>query len=298
MNAIPLSIVSYRTNSQTQIPVVFLASAFHKCLSPSKTRNLNAFGIRKTLISSPQFLCTLKLKSAPDSSANVNTGSTFLDEPGMSVSSLSTLPRSVLSEDGLDIEIDKLGHNSLRIRSRIAIGASLETIWNILTDYERLADFIPGLAVSQLLEKRENFARILQVGRQNLAFGLKFNAKGVVDCYEKDLENLPFGQRRDIEFKMIEGDFKNFQGKWSIEQVRKQVCTVQTNSGRSEHDSSGEQEFKVETTLSYVVDVEPKLWLPVGLVEGRLCNEIKVNLKCIQKEARKATVIHTDAPAC
>lgn len=29
------------------------------------------------------------------------------------------------------------------------------------------------------------------------------------------------------------------------------------------------QEF--HTTLSYVVDVEPKLWLPVRLVEGRLC---------------------------
>lgn len=59
-----------------------------------------------------------------------------------------------------------------------------------------------------------------QVGQQNLAFGLKFNAKGVVDCYEKDLVHLPFGQRRDIEFKMIEGDFQTFEGKWSIVQVR------------------------------------------------------------------------------
>lgn len=51
-------------------------------------------------------------------------------------------------------------------------------------------------------------------------FGLKFDAKGIVDCYEKDLEYLPFGQKRDIEFKMIDGDFQTFQGKWSIEQVR------------------------------------------------------------------------------
>lgn len=52
-----------------------------------------------------------------------------------------------------------------------------------------------------------------------MAFGLSFNAKGIIDCYEKQLENLPFGQKRDIEFKMIEGDFKLFEGKWSIEQV-------------------------------------------------------------------------------
>ncbi|XP_052188132.1 uncharacterized protein LOC127798545 isoform X2 [Diospyros lotus] len=118
----------------------------------------------------------------------------------------------------IDIEIEKTGSNSRRIRSRIDIDASLQTVWAILTSYESLADFIPGLAVSKLLEKRPNFARLLQIGQQKLAFGLNFNAKGIVDCYERELEYLPFGRRRDIEFQMIEGDFKLFQGKWSIEQ--------------------------------------------------------------------------------
>ncbi|GMP87304.1 hypothetical protein CsSME_00039737 [Camellia sinensis var. sinensis] len=63
---------------------------------------------------------------------------------------------------GGEIEIEKIGNNCRRIRSMIAIEASLQTVWNILTDYERLADFIPGLAVSQLLEKRPNFARLFQ----------------------------------------------------------------------------------------------------------------------------------------
>ncbi|XP_059625504.1 uncharacterized protein LOC132268725 [Cornus florida] len=179
---------------------------------------------------------------------------------------------------GVEIELEKIGKNSCRIRSKIAINASLETVWNILTDYERLADFIPGLALSQLLEKRDNFARLLQIGQQNLAFGLKFNAKGIVDCYEKDLESLPFGQRRDIEFKMIEGDFQLFEGKWSIEQ-----CNMDGCKGRN---SLVGQQFY--TNLAYVVDVEPKLWLPVRLVEGRLCREIKGNLLCIREEARKA----------
>ncbi|CAL5423189.1 unnamed protein product [Camellia sinensis] len=131
---------------------------------------------------------------------------------------------------GGEIEIEKIGNNCRRIRSMIAIEASLQTVWNILTDYERLADFIPGLAVSQLLEKRPNFARLFQIGQQKLAFGLNFNAKGIVDCYEKDLESLPFGQRRDIEFKMVEGDFLLFEGKWSIEQSVKvmDICFKNT----------------------------------------------------------------------
>lgn len=52
-----------------------------------------------------------------------------------------------------------------------------------------------------------------------MAFGLKFDAKGVIDCFEKELETLPSGMKRDIDFKMIEGDFQLFEGKWSILQV-------------------------------------------------------------------------------
>ncbi|XP_009600979.1 uncharacterized protein LOC107822934 [Nicotiana tabacum] len=180
-------------------------------------------------------------------------------------------------DDGVEIEIEKLGKRRRRIRSKIAVNASLQNVWEVLTDYERLADFIPGLAVSQLLQKEPNFARLLQIGEQDLAFGLKFNAKGIVDCYEKDLEDLPIGQRRDIEFKMMEGDFYLFEGKWSIEQC---------NTGSvNKHDSSVGQPF--HTTLFYIVDVEPKLWLPVRVIEGRLCKEIKTNLQSVREEAQK-----------
>lgn len=70
-----------------------------------------------------------------------------------------------LVEDGVYIEVTKLENekNSRRIESRISIDASLDSIWNILTDYERLADFIPGLALSKLIQKGPNFARLLQV---------------------------------------------------------------------------------------------------------------------------------------
>ncbi|XP_006365452.1 uncharacterized protein [Solanum tuberosum] len=180
-------------------------------------------------------------------------------------------------EDGVETEIEKMGKNRRRIRSKVAVKASLHSVWKVLTDYERLADFIPGLAVCQLLEKEPNFARLLQIGEQDLAFGLKFNAKGVIECYEKDLEDLPTGQRRDIEFKMVEGDFKIFEGKWSIEQCK--------TGGDQELDSSLDEPFN--TTLSYIVDVEPKLWLPVRLIEGRLCKEIKINLQSVRDEAQK-----------
>ncbi|GMH20933.1 hypothetical protein Nepgr_022775 [Nepenthes gracilis] len=180
--------------------------------------------------------------------------------------------------NGISIQVIKLGNRSRRIQSNIVIDASLHTVWDILTDYERLADFIPGLAVSQLLERTENYARIFQIGQQNLVLGLKFTAKGIIDCYEKDLEILSFGHRRIIEFKMIEGDFLTFKGKWSIEQYKSQTSEATRSMGRQEFD----------TILSYMVDVEPNIWLPIRLVEGRLCREIKANLSSIREEAQRS----------
>lgn len=182
------------------------------------------------------------------------------------------------SGDGVSIEIKKMGRNSRRIRSKIGIDASLDTVWNILTDYERLADFIPGLAVSKLVEKKENFARLSQIGQQKFPLGLKFNAKAVLDCFEKDLEISPLGRKREIEFKMVEGDFQCFEGKWSIEQF---------NGGQCEDDSETLGSHNFHTSLSYLVEVKPKMWLPIHLIEGRICNEIKTNLSCIREEAKR-----------
>lgn len=56
--------------------------------------------------------------------------------------------------------------------------------------------------------------------------------------------------------------------------------------------SSGSDESpirEISTTLTYIVDVKPKMWLPVRLIEGRLCKEIKKNLISIRGEAQKAT---------
>lgn len=231
---------------------------------------------------SPKFLVSdsrLSSNSDPtqlDTKQDVDDG----DDDGYYVLDEETESEESFSGDGVYIEIKKLGRNSRRIRSKIRIDASLDTVWNILTDYERLADFIPGLAVSKLVEKKENFARLSQIGQQNFPLGLKFNAKAVLDCYEKDVEISPLGRKRDIEFNMVEGDFQCFEGKWSIEQI---------NGGQHEDDSETLHSQKFQTTLSYLVDVKPKIWLPVNLIEGRICNEIKTNLSCIREEAKRVT---------
>ncbi|KAK8935356.1 hypothetical protein KSP39_PZI013901 [Platanthera zijinensis] len=191
-------------------------------------------------------------------------------------------------DEDFEIEVLKVEgkNNRRRIRSRVRVDADLSSVWRVLTNYEGLSTFIPSLAVSQLLEKRQNFARIYQVGEQNLALGLKFNAKGILECYEGDLEDTPIALRREIEFRMVDGDFQTFEGRWSIEQVNMEA--------RQQGDLLTEQEYM--TTLSYVVELEPKLWLPVRLLEGRVCRNVKVNLLCIRDEAQRILKLGNEVP--
>ncbi|CAI5469894.1 unnamed protein product [Closterium sp. Yama58-4] len=205
--------------------------------------------------------------------------------------------------NGGDASVEVLGSNSRRVSARVVVPASADVVWGVLTDYERLADFIPSLATNQMLQRRSNGARLLQVGEQDVAMGIKFRAKVVVDVEEGEDERLPRSsssdgssgsgggnsssssssssgeesdagiggvggsmRRRRIHFKMVEGDFQKFVGVWTLEE-------------QLPSSSSG------PTTLSYSVELTPHFWLPVALVEGRISKEIKANLAGVRQEA-------------
>ncbi|MCO5576803.1 hypothetical protein L7F22_030623 [Adiantum nelumboides] len=125
---------------------------------------------------------------------------------------------------------------------------------------------------------------VFQIGEQNIAWGLKFSAKGVINVEERPIEVLSSSICRRIDFVMIEGDFQIFKGTWQMEQV-----SDQTESPVSEAVASSSQ----GTVLTYVVDVQPKLWLPVRLVEGILSKEIQNNLLCIRNQVLKSCSLLT-----
>lgn len=152
----------------------------------------------------------------------------------------------------VDVQITKIAERQRQITATIQIPHPVEKIWRVLTDYESLADFIPNLAQSRLLEHPEGGIRLEQIGSQRF-MNFNFCARVVLDLEEY------FPQ--EINFRMIEGDFKGFSGSWCLRPY-----------------SLGEI---IGTNLCYTIQVWPKLTMPLKIIEPRLTNDMQVNLLAI-----------------
>jgi ribosome-associated toxin RatA of RatAB toxin-antitoxin module len=176
-------------------------------------------------------------------------------EPIPAVSENNNQELDLIFSDTTSVEVktEIIGDRQRQITANIAIPQPVEPIWNVLTDYEVLDQFIPNLAHSRRLEHPTGGIRLEQIGSQRL---LRFNfcARVVLDIEEI------FPQ--EIRFSMVEGDFKAFSGSWRLEPF-------------SLSDGMG-------TNLYYTILVWPKLTMPVGIIERRLANDLQLNLLAVR----------------
>ena len=159
----------------------------------------------------------------------------------------------------VDIKIDKLEGRKRRIFAKIAIPYPLEQVWQVITDYEAFADFMPNMTESRRLELPTGGIRLEQVRTKSL-IGMKISARSVVDIEEK----FP----HEVHYQLIEGDLKEFSGYW-----------------RLKAGNSSESESKVE--LIYDFSVLPKPIIPAPLFEHFLSNDVPASLLAVRQRVEK-----------
>nr|WP_231866990.1 MULTISPECIES: SRPBCC family protein [unclassified Anabaena] len=160
----------------------------------------------------------------------------------------------------VEVLIEKIAERQRQITAKVQIPQPVERVWQVLTDYEALADFIPNLATSSLLEHPNGGIRLEQVGSQRL-LNFNFCARVVLDLEEY----FP----KEINFQMVEGDFKGFSGRWCLEPyILDQV---------------------IGTHLCYTIQIWPKLTMPVSIIERRLSQDLKSNMLAIYQRLQSFT---------
>ena len=151
----------------------------------------------------------------------LSTGSAIL----MAIAIACSVPTMPAHADLFDGPVDRLPsiqRNSLRkgqtvvtgdrgkYVARVLVTASPDAVWRVLTDYGNLYKFIPNMSSSKILENRGDRKVIEQVDSRQVF---------LVPIVSRTKLAITETNRRQIDFRLIDGDLAKMEGYWKIEPV-------------------------------------------------------------------------------
>ncbi|EEF39459.1 conserved hypothetical protein [Ricinus communis] len=164
-------------------------------------------------------------------------------------------------ERKVNCEVEVVSWRERRINAQITVYADIQSVWNALTDYERLADFIPNLICSGRIPCPHPGRIWLEQRGLQRALYWHIEARVVLD-----LQEFPISANNlELHFSMVDGDFKKFDGKWSLKSG--------TRAGT--------------TMLSYEVNVIPRFNFPAIFLERIIRSDLPLNLQALAGRAER-----------
>jgi hypothetical protein len=206
------------------------------------------------------------------------------------------------------VRIEDSPNNGVRIFTGIDIMAPMQRVWDLLTDYENLHQVVPSLVRNEVLQRLPGGgARLRQIGAAKVLPGLTFEARMVLDVQvylednpipESQIAQQPGNKTASSEVRKASsrlplvrgvfprpygvtslpyraitmsndpaspGDFEHYQGVWRIQPLP--GCAPKG---------------KDASRLTYAVEIKPKGFLPVKLIDYRIASDLKMNLIAIR----------------
>ena len=154
--------------------------------------------------------------------------------------------------------MEKLSGGTRRLAAQLTTTSSFDSLWNVLTDYDRLDLYIPNLLSSKKIYRKNNNVHLKQVGAQDF-LGMKFSAEVTIDLFENKELGL-------LKFNLIKGDFRKFEGSWKIQSIKNTL----------------------KNSLIYELTVQGFQWMPIGMIEKRLKKDLSENLMAVDRQAKSS----------
>lgn len=176
-------------------------------------------------------------------------------------SSLPPIVPPSLGDTVCEIATEKLTGRQRRLSASILVPCSMEHLWDVLTDYDNLASIVPNLTLSRRINSADTATLLEQVGSQCF-LNIKFCARVVLQM----VEHFP----HQLNFTMVEGDFKTFEGAWKLEPA---------------------DETQGLTRLVYELFVCPPKAVPGMMIERHLRRDLSQNLQAIRQHAIATAVV-------
>lgn len=100
--------------------------------------------------------------------------------------------------------------DAVQVRAQATVKAPHDLIWKTLTDYDRLAEFVPGISKSRVLDRRGNKITVEQSGKAHFWF-FTYRIEVVVESTEQ----LP----NAIGIRLLKGNLKRLDGGYQLEKI-------------------------------------------------------------------------------
>jgi ribosome-associated toxin RatA of RatAB toxin-antitoxin module len=119
---------------------------------------------------------------------------------------LALFTAGVVAAAAPSINVQQQGTHLL-VSGEVALAASAKTAWSVLTDYERVPEFVPGIRMSRVVAT-EAGGKVLEQQGEMLANNMRMFYQGTLRVVEQPPERI------DVQF--LSGTFANMQGQWVI----------------------------------------------------------------------------------
>ncbi|KAE9587353.1 hypothetical protein Lal_00004334 [Lupinus albus] len=167
-------------------------------------------------------------------------------------------------------EVQVVSWRERRVKAQILVNADTESVWNALTDYEHLADFIPNLVWSGRIPCPYPGRIWLEQRGLQRAMYWHIEARVMLDLQER----INSAWDRELHFSMVDGDFKKFDGKWSVKSGTRSSTAI----------------------LSYEVNVIPRFNFPAIFLERIIRSDLPINLRALAYRAERNFVKNLKLP--
>jgi len=145
--------------------------------------------------------------------------------------------------------------------ARVLVDAPVDKVWKVLTDYPNFYKFIPNMISSKILEDRGDRKVIEQVDSRQV-FVITVVSRTKLAIQETD--------RKQIDFRLIDGDLSQMEGYWKIEPV-----------------SSVPRQAPNQILITYTVNAQPDKSAPADAFYGIFKDALGDILQAIKTEIKK-----------
>lgn len=122
---------------------------------------------------------------------------------------LLMLPAAWNARAAEDISVESIRRDdALEVVCRATIDAPLDIVWQTLTDYDRLPEFIPGMRSSRVVERRGPVVVVEQSGEARFLF-----FSHPIEVTVASTERPPHA----LEVSLLKGNLKQLEGAYRIE---------------------------------------------------------------------------------